>query len=468
MTTHSPYAAADDLRPQFAGSVLAPEDSGYDAARAIFNAMVDRRPAVIAQCTGVEDVRAALAFADRRGLEVAVRGGGHSVAGASLTEGGLVVDLRRMRSVTVDPHARTAVVEGGATWADFDRACQPHGLGTTGGRVSSTGVAGLTLGGGSGWFERKFGLASDSLLSVDLVTADGVEIRTSEDEHPDLFWALHGGGGNFGVATRLTFRLHPLPVTTLGLLLWEAERGLEVATAYRDLVEGGVTEDLGGAVVYLTGPPEDFVPTELHGKRLAVCVAVYAGTAAELRDVLAPMFALRPDGVLLTEMPYCDIQCALDDPPGVRNYWSDAHLAGLPDEAVRRFAEQGMAMPVPTPSQSLLVPWGGAVAAGARDWPQPHRGAAWVVHPFGLWEDPADDAYGISWVKNTVAAMRPYATGAVYLNFIGNEGTDRVIAGYGRENYAKLAAVKLEYDPRNVFHLHHNIHPAAATAGPRS
>ncbi|WP_068053420.1 FAD-binding oxidoreductase [Nocardia xishanensis] len=462
MTTHSPYPAVSDLRQQFAGSVLTPDDAGYDAARTIFNAMVDRRPAVIAQCTGTEDVRAALAFADRTGLEVAVRGGGHSVAGASLTEGGLVVDLRRMRSVTVDPHARTAVVEGGATWSDFDRACQPHGLGTTGGRVSSTGVAGLTLGGGSGWLERKFGLASDSLLAVDLVTADGIEIHASEDEHPDLFWALHGGGGNFGVATRLTFRLHPLPVTSLALLFWEAEQGPDVLAAYRDLVVRGVSEDLGGAVAYLTGPPEEFVPAALQGKRVVVCIGIYAGTAAELRDVLAPMLALKPDGELLTEMPYCDIQCALDDPPGLRNYWSAAHLSALPDEALRRFGEQGMTMLVPTASQSLLVPWGGAVAAGAQNWPQPHRSAAWVVHPFGLWEDAADDAAGISWARDAIAAMQPFATGAVYLNFIGDEGMDRVIAGYGRQNYTRLAAVKLEYDPRNVFHLHHNIHPAAA------
>ncbi|WP_431955751.1 FAD-binding oxidoreductase [Nocardia lijiangensis] len=462
MTTHSPYAAAADLRHQFAGSVLTPDDPGYDAARAIFNAMIDRRPALIAQCTNTADVRAALAFADRTGLEVAVRGGGHSVAGASLTEGGLVVDLRRMNSITIDSDARTAVVEGGATWSDFDRACQPHGLGTTGGRVSSTGVAGLTLGGGSGWFERKFGLACDSLLAVDLVTADGVEIRASEDEHQDLFWALHGGGGNFGVATRLTFRLHPLPVTSLALLFWEAERGPEVLAAYRGLVVPGVTEDLGGAIIYLTAPPEEFVPAELQGKRSVACIGIYAGTADELRDVLAPMLALQPDGVLLTEMPYCDIQCALDDPPGLRNYWSGEHLVALPDEALRRIDEQGMSMPCPTASQYLLLPWGGAVTAGARNWPQPHRDAEWVVHPFGLWEDAADDAYGISWVRNTIAAMRPFSTGAVYLNFIGDEGMDRVIAGYGQENYARLAAVKLEYDPRNVFHLYHNIHPAAA------
>lgn len=462
MSTLSP----DGLRTGFTGTVLTPEDPGYDDARVVYNAMVDRRPAVIAQCATPADVRAALAHARREGLEVAVRGGGHSVTGACLSDGGLVVDLRRMNRVTVDPAARTAVAEGGATWADFDRACQPHALATTGGRVSTTGVAGLTLGGGSGWFERRFGLACDNLASVDLLTADGDEITASATSHPDLFWALHGGGGNFGVATRLTFRLHPLPVCTLGLLLWPAERGPEISTAYRDLLEGGVPLELGGAVAYLTGPPEDFVPESLRGERVVACIGTYAGTEAGLREVIAPLLDLAPPGAMIAEMPYPDLQSALDDPPGNRNYWSGQHLAALTDDALRLFDAQGQSMPCPGFTQHLLAPWGGAVAANAGYWPQPHRSAAWVLHPFGMWEDPAEDDRVISWVRDATAAMRPYSTGAVYLNFIGDEGMDRVIAGYGRENYARLAAVKLEYDPRNVFHLHHNIDPAAATAQP--
>src|SRR5262245_34660933 len=225
------------LREGFGGEVLAAGDGGYEEARTIFNSMIERRPAAIAQCSDAADVAAALAFARESGLEVAVRGGGHSVAGACLTEGGLTIDLRRMNAVAVDPEARTATVQGGATWGDFDRACQPHGLAATGGRVSTTGVAGLTLGGGSGWAERKYGLACDNLLAVELQTADGRAVRASADENPELFWALHGGGGNFGIATELTFGLHPLPAFTAALMVWPPDSGPELGRAYRELFE---------------------------------------------------------------------------------------------------------------------------------------------------------------------------------------------------------------------------------------
>ena len=230
--------ALNGLRAGFSGALHVPEDGGYEEARAIFNSMIERRPALIAQVESADDIRAALAYARENGLEVAVRGGGHSVGGACLTDGGVVIDMRKMNSVKVDPGARTATAQGGATWADFDGACQPHALATTGGRVSTTGVAGLTLGGGSGWYERKFGMACDNLLEVELVTADGSTVTASEDENPELFWALHGGGGNFGIATELTFRLHPLPDNAFGLLLWPAEAGEKVAYAYREAVEG--------------------------------------------------------------------------------------------------------------------------------------------------------------------------------------------------------------------------------------
>ena len=447
------------LRDGFDGLVLEDGQEGYDDARSIFNAMIDRRPAVIAQCESAADVAAALAYGRDHDLEVAIRSGGHSVAGASTTDGGLVIDMRRMNTVEVDPGARTATVAGGATWSNFDRATQAHGLATTGGRVSTTGVAGLTLGGGSGWLERKFGLACDNLLSVDLMTADGREVTASEDENRELFWALHGGGGNFGIATRLVFRLQELPATTLALLLWPADAGPEIARTYRDLVESGVSEDLGGGVAYLTGPPEEFVPEHLQNQRAAGVVGVYAGTEAELREALAPIYELEPEGGLTAEMPYAEIQCAIDDPPGFRNYWSASHLTGLPDQALELFCRQGEEMIVPSPSQHLMVPWGGAVADQARDWPLPHRSAAWVQHPFGLWGDEADDERGITWARSAVADMEPFSTGAVYLNFIGDEGEDRVVAGYGDENYERLAAVKSEFDPRNVFHLHHAIRP---------
>jgi len=445
--------------PGFGGVLLKSGDAEYDDARAVFNAMVDKRPALIAQCESAADVQAALRYGVAHDLEIAVRGGGHGVAGTGVSEGGLVVDLRRMNGVQIDPEARLARVSGGATWADFDRACQPHGLATTGGRVSTTGVAGLTLGGGSGWLERKWGLACDALVSVELVTADGRLLIADETKNTELFWALHGGGGNFGVATSLTFKLHVLPATTLVLLLWPAAAGPDVLRAYRDLIEQGAPEELGGGALFLTGPPEEFVPEHLRGERCVAASAIYAGPEAEAREVFAPMFALAPEGEMVAEMPYDVLQSALDDPPGFRNYWSAEHLKSVPDEAVQAFCDRAADMPFPSPSQQLLVPWGGEVLRAADNWPLPHRRAAWVAHPFGLWADAADDARGIRWARDVCDDLKEWASGYVYLNFIGNEGQNRVIAGFGEENYKRLARVKCEYDPENVFHLNQNIEP---------
>jgi FAD/FMN-containing dehydrogenase len=426
----------------------------------VFNAMIDKRPALIAQCESAADVAAAVQYGLATGLEIAVRGGGHGVAGAGVSDGGIVVDLRKMTSVQIDPDARLARVAGGATWGDIDGACQPFGLATTGGRVSTTGVAGLTLGGGSGWLERKFGLACDSLVSVELITADGQLVIADETKNTELFWALHGGGGNFGVATSLTFKLRPLAAMSIGMLFWPAESGPELIRAYRDMIEAGAPDELAGGVIYLTGPPEEFVPQQLQGQRLVGVAALYAGTEAELREAFAPMLALAPEGQMIAEMPYVAVQSALDDPPGFRNYWSAEHLSELPDEAVKAFSDRASDMPYPSPSQQMVVPWGGAVARDADKWPLPHRSAAWVIHPFGMWEDAADDARGIEWARNVCADMKPWATGAVYLNFIGDEGRDRVVAGFGQENYDRLARVKAEFDPGNVFHLNQNIQPA--------
>jgi FAD/FMN-containing dehydrogenase len=448
------------LRDRIGGSVLLEGDPGYEDARAIFNSMVEKRPAAIAQCRDAEDVKGALAFARENGLEVSVRGGGHGVAGAALTDGGIVIDMREISAVSVDPDARTATVGGGANWGQFDRATGEHGLMTPGGRVSTTGVAGLTLGGGSTWLERRYGFACDNLLSVRLVTADGREVSASEDENPELFWALHGGGGNFGVATELTFRLHPLPEATLALLAFEPDRGPEVGRIYRDMLNDGAPDELGGGLAYITGPPEPFIPESLQGKLIFGVLGIYAGGEAETREALAPILAESPSGEMIAAMPYPAVNSALDDPPGYRNYWSAEHLTGLPDEALDLFCDSAAAMVVPSPSQHLMIPWGGAVTAGADSWPLPHRSASWVAHPLGLWEKADDDAQAIAWARGYCAAMKPFATGDVYLNFIGDEGSERVIAGYGRENYERLAAVKGEFDPDNVFHLNHPIEPA--------
>lgn len=451
---------ADAIRRELSGTFILAGEPGFDEARTIFNAMIDKRPAAIAQCRSVEDVRRALRHARETGLDVAVRGGGHSVAGNALVENGLVIDLRHMNAARVDPQARTVTIGGGATMSHLDRATQPYDLATTGGRVSSTGVGGFTLGGGNGWLDRKFGLACDNLVSAELVTAEGEVLTASDTANPDLFWALHGGGGNFGVVTQLTLRLYPLKSVTTGLLLWPAERGPEVLRAYRDFIEAA-PDDTGGGAIYVTGPGEDFVPEHLIGQLTFVVLVVHAGPEDEGRKAMAPMTALAPDAQMIAEMPYAELQCMLDDPPGHRNYWSAEYLDGLPSEAVDLFCARAADMIVPSASQQALLPSGGAVARETADWPIPWRMAPWCVHPFGMWQDAADDARGRRWAHDVKADLLPWATGAVYLNFVGDEGEERLVAGYGADNYRKLARIKAKYDPGNVFHINHNIRPAA-------
>ena len=462
MSIQTDRAALDDgLRKQFHGEIIVPGDPSYDESRAIFNGMINRRPGVIAQCANVDDVRRAIKFARHESMEIAVRGGGHSVAGKSLTEGGLVIDLRRMNAAAVDPQARTVTVGGGATMGDLDRATEPFGLATTGGRVSTTGVGGYTLGGGDGWLARKMGLACDNLLSAEIVTADGSVLRASENENPELFWALHGGGGNFGVVTSLTFRLHDLPVVTGALLFWGPESAPEVLRAYRDFMESA-PDEAGGGLVYLTGPDEEFIPERLKGSLTFALIIVYAGPEDEARRNVSPLLALGHQGEMISEMSNADFQCLLDDPAGYRNYWSAQYLDSMPEEAIQVFDKCSRDMIVPSPSQNVLIPQGGAVARGPAGYPIPWRQAPWCAHPFGLWEDPADDERGMNWARSVCKSLRPWASKAVYLNFIGDEGEDRLIAGFGRENYERLVKVKEHYDPENVFHLNHNIKPRGA------
>ncbi|MGH3742796.1 MAG: FAD-binding oxidoreductase, partial [Micromonosporaceae bacterium] len=413
----------------------------------------------IAQCANLPDVLSALAFARDHKLPISVRSGGHGVAGAALVDDGLVIDMREINSVIVDPVARTAVVGGGATWSDVDRATTRYGLATTGGRVSTTGVAGLTLGGGSGWVERKFGLACDNLLEVEIVTANGQVVTANAKQNPNLFWALHGGGGNFGVATSFTFQLHEAPAITMALLFFSPDNGPEVVRRYRDFI-ATAPDEIGGGIIYLTGPPEEFVPEHLVGNLTLGMLVTYVGDEASAREVISPLLALQPDGQMIAQVPYAELQSSLDDPPGYRNYWSVEYLADFPDDAVEKFCDRAYDMVVPSPSQQALLPWGGAVARGGMS-ALADRQAKWAVHPLGLWEDAADDTRGIAWARNLNADMKPYATGAVYLNFIGDEGAERVVAGFGRDNYRRLAAIKAEWDPENVFRQNHNIAPDA-------
>jgi FAD/FMN-containing dehydrogenase len=452
--------AFDELRVRLGGAVYEPGTPEYADACTLFNSMIDRRPAVVARCAAPDEVIAALAFAREQGLELAVRAGGHSVAGLSLIDDGLVIDVRGMKQIDVDAERRVARVGAGVTWAELDRATHAHGLATTGGRVSSTGVAGLTLGGGSGWLERKHGLACDNLLAVELVTANGELVRASEDQHPDLFWALRGGGGNFGVATAFEIRLHPLESEVLaGLALYPAEQGRELLALYRDVMRDAPVE-LSLAFLYLTAPAEPDIPEHLHG-RLAVAIAgMYAGPVEEGEEALHAIRAFGPPEVdFFAPMPYPEFQCMIDDPPGYRNYWTAEHLADMPDTAIDAIAGRSEELP-PGPAQLFIVSWGGAVARVSEDdSPLAGRDARFVVHPFALWEDAADDERMIAWARAFRDDLRAYATGDVYLNFIGDEGQARVRAGYGR-SYERLARVKAEWDPENVFRASGNVAPS--------
>lgn len=448
------------LEPKFAGELVTPESGSYDELRTVFNRMIDKSPALIARCATAGDVAEAIAFARKNRLDIAVRAGGHSVAGMSMNDGGVVIDVRLMKDIAVDPGSRTVRVGSGVTWGEFDRATQAHGLATTGGRVSTTGVAGLTLGGGSGWAERMWGLACDNLVSVDLVTADGRQVTASEKENPDLFWALHGGGGNFGVVTSFVFQLHPLGPTVLaGLMAWPGDAGFDVARVYRDTAFDA-PDELGTGLVFLTGPPEEFIPSHLQGTTLAAMAVLWVGDVDDGTDAIAHFRALQPEVDLVGPMEYADFQCMIDDPPGLLNYWTGDYHTDFPDEALDVFVKYGFERQSPH-AQQILLPWGGAVARVGDDaTPLTNRASKWLTHPFALWDDPADTDANIEWARGFRRDIARYANGGVYLNFIGHEGQDRIRAAFGDEKYNRLAQIKAEWDPDNVFRGNQNIVPA--------
>lgn len=437
-----------------------PRHPRYDELRALFNVAIDRRPALIARCATPGDVAAALARARAEGLAVAVRSGGHSVSGLSTNDGGLVVDVRPMKELTVDPATRVVRAGAGVTWGELDAATQAHGLAVTGGRATSTGIAGYTLGGGDGWLARAFGLACDNLVAVELVTAAGRPVRASATENPELFWALHGGGGNFGVATAFELELHPLGPTVLaGLAAWPEDRALEIAREFRDLWLDA-PDELGGGLIMMTAGDDPFVPPELVGRTVAAVVVVHAGPVDEGRDLVRPLLDLEPAFDLVEPMPYTELQVMLTDPPGFHHYWSADFHDAMPDAALEVFVEHGRNRAT-EPTQQILFPWGGAIArVGEDETPIAHRATPWVTHPFAVWSDPAQTADAIAWARRFRHDIGAHTSGGVYLNYIGDEGEDRVRAAFGAERYDRLARIKAEYDPENVFQGNQNIRPA--------
>jgi FAD/FMN-containing dehydrogenase len=462
MTTTDP---ADDLRERLSGQVLRPGDPGYDESRRGFNGMIDRRPAVIARCADTADVVAAVNAARERGLVVAVRGGGHSVAGLSTCDDGMVIDLAGLKTIAVDPEARTARAGGGALWGDFDAATQAHGLHAPGGRVTTTGVGGFTTGGGYGWTSSKHGLACDNLVSAEVVLADSRVVRASENEYADLFWGLRGGGGNFGIVTEFEFRLQPLgPIVLAGLQMFPIERAPEVLRGWRDCADVA-PDELSTACVVIVAPPEPFVPPELHGKPVVGIAALYVGDPDRGAGAVQPLRDLGPVVDQIGPVPYTAFQAALDGfaPWGVRSYWRGEYMSELTDPAVDTFlarAADVAALGAPL-SQMIIFRIGQGVAAIGDDATAfSHRDARYLFHPICVWADPAADEQMIAAGRAFAAAMRPYATGASYLNFTPE--ADRVRDAYGEGKYARLVALKDTYDPGNLFRLNQNIRPSGA------
>jgi FAD/FMN-containing dehydrogenase len=467
MSTTDPAGA---LREGFSGQVLEPGQPGYDESRLLFNPVIDRRPALVARCASIGDVVAAVNTARDSGLVVAVRCGGHSFSGLSTCDDGMQIDLRGLKWITVDPDARTARAGGGVLWGEFDAATQEHGLHTPGGRVTTTGLGGFTTGGGYGWTSSKYGLACDNLLSAEVVLADGSVVRASEHEHPDLFWGIRGGGGNFGIVTEFEFGLHPLgPIVLAGLTMFPIDRAPDVMRRWRDWSDAAPDEVATGCAV-VTAPPEPYVPPELQGKPVVGIIALYAGDAEAGAAALQPIKDLGPAVDHIGPMPYAAFQAALDPLSpygGGRFYARGEYLPRLSDGAIDAFlahAPDLLARSHPL-SQMVIFRTGQAVAAVPDEATAfSHRDANYLFHPITVWTDPADDQQMTMAARAFAAAMRPFSTGAAYLNF--THEADRVRDAYGDGKYARLVALKDTYDPANLFRLNQNIRPSHTAAEP--
>lgn len=453
--------AVQEFEAKLRGRLIRPGDADYDEAREIWNAMIDRRPGLIVRCADTADVQRAVAFVRAHDLLLAVRGGGHNIAGNAVCDDGLVIDLSQMKSVRVDAEARRASVEPGATLGDFDREAQAFGLATPLGINSTTGVAGLTLGGGFGWLSRKYGMSIDNLVSAEVVTADGNVVRASENENSDLFWAIRGGGGNFGIVTSFEFQLHPVgPEVLSGLIVFPFDQAKSVLTQYRDFTET-MPDELSVWMVTRQAPPLPFLPEEVHGKEIVALAVFYAGDAREGEKFIEP---IRRFGTALGEhigvQPYTAWQQAFDPllTPGARNYWKSHNFTQLSDGAIDSIIEYAGKLPSPQTEIFAGLVGGQASRIAPDATAYSHRDAKFVMNVHGRWDTAADDARCIAWAREFFDKSAPYATGGVYVNFLTEDETGRIGAAYG-PNYDRLVALKNKYDPTNLFHMNQNIKP---------
>ena len=443
----------ETLTGTFSGTVLLPDDDGYDDARSVQNGLIDRRPALIARCQGAADIADAIGIARSSRLEISVRGGGHNVAGRAVADGGVMIDLSPMKGIHVDPAARTVRAQGGVVWSELNREAHAHGLAVTGGAISSTGIAGYTLGGGLGWLMAKHGLGADNLIGVELVTADGETLNVDDESHPDLMWALRGGGGNFGVAASLVYRLHPLSMVTGGLIAHPIDAAPEMLRFYRDAV-ADCSDDLTVFAGLVHAP-------DGSGVKLAAMVVFHTGSPEEAERDLAPFKTWgSPLVVEVGPMPYPVMNTLLDAayPKGALNYWLSSFTTGLSDELIDAMAERFASVPSPM-TVILLEHFHGAVTRIApTDTAVPHRDEGWNLLLPSEWIDPAHTEANIAWTKDTYAALSEHFSGGRWLNYLGDDQDDAIRSAYG-PNYDRLVEVKRRYDPDNVFHLNHNIVP---------
>ncbi|HXI02698.1 MAG TPA: FAD-binding oxidoreductase [Candidatus Saccharimonadales bacterium] len=452
----------DGLRKTFSGKLIQPGDGEYDEARTIWNAMIDKHPALIARCAGTQDVAKALNFVRDNGIRFSVRGAGHHIAGNSLCDDGVVIDLSQMRAVKVDTAAKRATAEGGATLGDFDGATLAHGLATPVGINSTTGIAGLTLGGGFGWLSRKYGMTIDNLESAEVVTAKGEVLRTSASENPDLFWAIRGGGGNFGIVTRFTYRLHPVgPDLLSGLIVYPFAEAKQVLQQYREFV-AKAPEELSVWTVLRKAPPLPFLPAEVHGKEVVVLALAYAGDPKKGEEVIAPLHKFgKPVGAHTGVQPFAAWQKAFDPllTPGARNYWKTHNFHKMDDGLLDVVVKYVGTLPSPH-CEIFFASIGGATKRPAPDaTAYAHRDANFVMNVHGRWETAAEDEHCTRWCRDYFKASAPFASAGAYVNFMTSEETDRVRSAYG-PNYERLARIKNTYDPDNLFRVNFNIQPA--------